>query len=409
MLRTPAKASPDAAARKHAASRPWRIAFIIYAIALTIGTHIPRLQLGPEVPATDKTIHLASFGGLTLLLWRTGWLRHIWLVGAIVLLWSGLDELSQGIPGLNRTVSWQDMVANGAGVIAVATLIWSFGPVGGEANRMRLRLHRFVFDTLFAHRKAWIAAGMGAAAGLAPLLALWPVLDVDGKRALLVFAMFIAGIATSILWFTQWRNLYRLTIDNRLCPACGTPNRTTPVNDDGLLKCCGCGELLSAAQWVEPAAPPLRAQLAMSRNPALLGMGVIVGAFSFLLAIPFVYELVVGSNTAVSRTAPRIARLVGTLPPELVNAIDLALFLLLLAVMIRMYRGNLARYYDQHITCRRCGHDLRGTPTSHAGVGQCGECGTPFLRPAIPQPVETAEQRNMHEHDERKVNDTAAN
>ena len=58
----------------------------------------------------------------------------------------------------------------------------------------------------------------------------------------------------------------------------------------------------------------------------------------------------------------------------------LFLYLLLFAIAVRLYRGGLARYYDQALKCRKCAHDLRGTPTDGRGRGRCGECGTPFTR-----------------------------
>ena len=102
----------EAARTGRRAGRAWRFGLIAYAIALTTGTHWPRLRLGPEVPATDKMIHLVAFGGLTLLLWRTRWIRHLGVLFVVCAAWSALDEVSQGLPVLNRFVSWYDIVAN---------------------------------------------------------------------------------------------------------------------------------------------------------------------------------------------------------------------------------------------------------------------------------------------------------
>ena len=59
--------------RAHA--RPWRILFVAYAIGLTVATHWPDFRLAPEVPATDKSLHMLAFAGLAWLLWRTRWIR----------------------------------------------------------------------------------------------------------------------------------------------------------------------------------------------------------------------------------------------------------------------------------------------------------------------------------------------
>lgn len=99
--------------------------FVLYALALTTGTHWPRLELPPESPASDKTIHVVAFCGLTLLLWRTGWISRAWLIAAVALVWSALDEVSQGLPGLYRTVSIKDLIANIAGVFAALLIGWT--------------------------------------------------------------------------------------------------------------------------------------------------------------------------------------------------------------------------------------------------------------------------------------------
>ena len=106
--------------------RFWRWAFGVYLLALTTATHWPALVLGPEVPATDKEIHVAAFALFTFLLWRTGWIRSIWLNAVVVLLWAGIDEGSQAIPVLHRTACWPDYAANviGIGLMTLAIGLW---------------------------------------------------------------------------------------------------------------------------------------------------------------------------------------------------------------------------------------------------------------------------------------------
>jgi len=90
----------------------WRIAFVLYALALTVGTHWPNLTLSPEVPVSDKSIHFTAFGTLTILLWLTRWIRSRIVTGVIVMVWAAVDEVSQGLPGVHRTVSIYDLLAN---------------------------------------------------------------------------------------------------------------------------------------------------------------------------------------------------------------------------------------------------------------------------------------------------------
>ena len=105
MARTP-PVPPEPDARLQ---RSWRRASIAYAVVLSTGTHWPNLRFGAEMPASDKTVHLLAFAGLTVLVARTGWVSSPWRAGLLVGLWSILDELTQGLPGLGRDVGLPDM------------------------------------------------------------------------------------------------------------------------------------------------------------------------------------------------------------------------------------------------------------------------------------------------------------
>jgi hypothetical protein len=111
-------------------ARLWRLVFLAYAILLTLATHWPNLQIdAPLIERPDLVLHLVCFGLLGGLLVAArffdeaplsrsnlGWSL---LVG---LAWSGLDELSQGLPYINRHVMWSDFLANAAGVCLVVAV-----------------------------------------------------------------------------------------------------------------------------------------------------------------------------------------------------------------------------------------------------------------------------------------------
>ena len=138
-------------------ARPWRAALVIYALALTIATHWPRLEISREaMPASDKMIHAIAFAGLAWLLWRSRWFGSRWLVVLIALLWCAADEFSQGIPILGRQSSRYDLTASALGVITAGVWLWALGPIGGVANRMRLALDQSAFDRLFLSRRVWM-------------------------------------------------------------------------------------------------------------------------------------------------------------------------------------------------------------------------------------------------------------
>lgn len=108
--------------------------FGAYALGLTVLTHWPRLTVAVEgVERPDLFVHLTAYSVWTILLARSGLMgdprspANVPRVGAVALIWSGLDELSQSLPFVHRHASWQDLLANWAGVmigLAVATAIY---------------------------------------------------------------------------------------------------------------------------------------------------------------------------------------------------------------------------------------------------------------------------------------------
>jgi len=113
--------------------------------------------------------------------------------------------------------------------------------------------------------------------------------------------------------------------------------------------------------------------------PAVIFVIVLVAGFGLIAASSIVYALLLQGRFGGIYPL-RLAHTIGTLPKGVTTVVDLTAYLILFAIAVRLYRGGLARYYDQAVKCRKCGHDLRGTPTDDRGRGRCGECGTPFLR-----------------------------
>jgi hypothetical protein len=293
--------SVEAAAYRRRVVKPWRILFVLYAIALTVGTHWPRLQLAIEVPTTDKTLHLMAFGTATILLWRTRWIRSRWLCGLIALPWAGLDEISQGIPGLNRSVSWDDMAGNALGIAIGLTWLWAMRPVGieGAGNRTRLRLHAFVFDEMFTDWRAWAAIGAGVFAGGLPLVILWPLFSIEAAQTAIVVAAVITVGVTLLLWWRLWRQTFARALEARPCLACGVPSQ-------GESRCARCGAAMSAAQWIAPGSPPVHMMLQSSRKPLLIAFIALICGFGVIFLVPFLYALLLGAKPAagVRRASP---------------------------------------------------------------------------------------------------------
>lgn len=109
-------------------TRALRIAFIVYALTLVTLTHWPRLELPADIiERPDLVAHVGAFGLFTLLLIAASFFgpslstRNIARAALVAAIYAPLDELTQSLPGVNRTTSALDLVANLAGV-ALATL-----------------------------------------------------------------------------------------------------------------------------------------------------------------------------------------------------------------------------------------------------------------------------------------------
>lgn len=91
-------------------------------------THWPQLTI-PIPGRPDLVAHMGLFGLWTLLCTSSGWFgpilseRNIWRSGGLSLLYSALDEWSQGIPFIRRFSALDDFGANALGVMAATMLL----------------------------------------------------------------------------------------------------------------------------------------------------------------------------------------------------------------------------------------------------------------------------------------------
>ena len=99
-----------------------RTRFVLYAVALFVGTHWPALVLPSVVPVSDKTIHFLAWG-LWLALLASAWKMPLALLLALGVVCGAADEASQAIPVLNRHSSLADALANVIGVVAVWSMV----------------------------------------------------------------------------------------------------------------------------------------------------------------------------------------------------------------------------------------------------------------------------------------------
>jgi VanZ family protein len=120
--------------------RLWQLASFGYLLVLFVGTHLP--HSGPSLPIenSDKLLHFVAYAGLAILLaiaWQLSagrlTLRHlVWLWLAVVI-WAGIDEMSQPITG--RIFSGADWLADAAGGLAALLLFaWIVRKTGGKGG-----------------------------------------------------------------------------------------------------------------------------------------------------------------------------------------------------------------------------------------------------------------------------------
>jgi hypothetical protein len=354
--------------------RPWRWAFVSYAFALTVATHWPRLKLPPEAPS-DKSIHLFAFAGLTFLLWHTQWLRGRWVVMLLAAAWACIDEVSQALPGLGRTVSIDDAKANLLGVLCSSAMLYAVSPVGGAANRLRLAMHAYIFESVFARWEPWIVMAALAAGCALPVLIVWRTLEPTGLSGPILIALAVWLMASWMFLRSWWRSELARVREQQPCFECGDTSQRA-LDQLGMTTCPTCGRTLYAAQWREPA-PPGGGELSrMGVLPVVIGVGVLLCLFGAIAAFAIVSGVSL-TDSPMQRFLPHVVRTIGG-SPTLAHMLDLTGCVLLFAALARLYRARLAHHYDQANRCRKCGHDLRGTPTA-GGRGICGECGTEFF------------------------------
>ncbi|MHC4764993.1 MAG: hypothetical protein ACYTF2_07790 [Planctomycetota bacterium] len=355
------------------------MALVVYALVLTVGTHWPALALGSEEqPAPDKLLHMLAFGGLAVLLWRSRWVRPLWLVVLLAVVWAAVDELTQGIPVLRRWVSWQDMVAGQMGVILVGAWWWVLGPVGGAPNRMRLAYQAFVVTDLFVRRRTTLLAAAAALGGAAVCGgAAWMVLRIAGPvygnpGNVIVAAIVGAVAAGQVTMAALFGPRARALTDDQPCFACGGSCRDTSFDDSGRGRCPSCGSSIHCGQWAPPMQLPMSAALRGAGWALLAAVGLIalaVGVYGVILVLSMRLTL-----------AQELLGVWQRFTPDMRLAVDVTLVGLALAMGVRIYRGRQARLHDrQHLECRGCGHDLTGT-TLTQGLGTCPECGAPFAK-----------------------------
>jgi hypothetical protein len=355
------------------------VAFVLYAIALATATHWPALSIGDETqPAPDKILHMLAFGGLVVLLWRSGWVRTPWVAVALVVVWAAVDEVTQGLPVLRRSLSGQDMLAGQLGALLVGTWWWALSPVGEVPNRVRVAYQSFIVADLCGRRRTLLLAAAAGAAGAGVFgFAAWLILQflppLHGNPGNIVVAVIVGGIAAVHGTFAAlFGPRARVLCAQQPCFACGESCREAAFDEAGRGSCPACGAALHRGQWAPPMQLPISAALRGAGRALLTSVGLVVLAVAL-----FSIVLVLSIRMTWAKTLLGAWQRLGM---NMRLVIDLTLVGLALAIGMRIYRVRQARLHDrQHVQCRACGHDLTGSPVDR-GLGRCPECGAEFAK-----------------------------
>jgi len=322
-----------------AAKRTLGIVTLLSLAVVTVSTHWPGVNLGtPEDPAPDKIMHLVTFGLLTCGAWYAGWFRtlpQLWIAG---LLWSALDEWTQGLSPFGRMRDWQDWVANALGVTIAIAWIAATRPIGGWQSRRRRAVRDRALAEVFSHRWAWLVPPAAALIGAA---AAYPVFRfVASKswamppRQVIVTGLMVLAFAAAVAAIEILVRMLR-------------PSPFPTLSD--------------------------RAHIKLLAGPVLAAFGVLI-----LFMVLAQAMLILRPHVATVALAEEWYR---RRPQTFRAAIDLALILFLAAWACRRARTLIARRVDlSHERCISCDHTLKGLRVPE-GVGRCPECGAPYEVP----------------------------
>lgn len=204
----------------------------MYALTLLVLTHWPRLQINAPIGRPDLLAHLIAFSLWTVLLLATGWLgrptsaRAMLLAAVAGVCMSAVDEASQGLPRINRSVQASDLFANFGGVGIGIVLVAGFGfwkratgrsaPASSEpARKDHTSEHAFL-----GHARTFAALTMGSR-----------VLGL-GRDAIIALVLGASAVASSFFTAFVIPNVFRRLFGEGALTAAFIPEYTRLTRDD---------------------------------------------------------------------------------------------------------------------------------------------------------------------------------
>jgi hypothetical protein len=358
---------PDALRRERVA-RPWRIAFVLFTLALIIGTHLP----GPapeDIQNThaspDKFMHFVGFGAFTILLWMTGWIRWWWITSLIAIGFVIIDEWTQSVISINRESSGSDIAAGVLGVLAATGWLTALSAAGDEVSQIRNRRGGYILESVLSRTENWFLLGL---AGIVPFILVavltyafaWNMLETSLPNISFSLGM-IAGIIAGLVLLKRLMEPVQTAMrDDCPCFFCGVSTGRSEPDADGWMECPSCRRPVHQSQWRSLALPRIPLSI-------LLASDGLVGFACVILYI--VISILVGPAFLMAAGQPGLAGVIACTG------------ITLLAAMFWTWRQNsLAMvYHDLGSRCVGCAFDLSSS-SDHQGVGSCPDCGLDFAR-----------------------------
>lgn len=117
----------------------WLLRFVFggYAGVLFALTHWPRLRIDSPIERPDLYAHITAFGLWTAFLIAAGAFgprlsrRNVVRSGLVAIVYAPIDEFSQAIPGLGRSVGLDDLAANIGGILLALSICFLLRRVRG--------------------------------------------------------------------------------------------------------------------------------------------------------------------------------------------------------------------------------------------------------------------------------------
>lgn len=350
-------------------SAHWRrTAAILAILVLLIGTHIPRLAIGTPEDGPDKLLHFFAFAVITTLLRVSDLGRTSLRTGILALSLAFLDEITQELPGLNRSFDRLDLVADASGI--VLALVWckALGPLQRGSFNHRLRETRTfaALRLLLSSPTNWIHIGtagvLGAMIG-GVLLGIGGRNPVIGPITMIVVGAMAGFVAAAVIVVEAGRRFSLGRIDrDRRCLCC-----LDPIPEEGECPACG-GEYRSS-----PPTPGVPARQVALR----------ITGFVLLLALAGVgvYVVLLGSVPGSVYSLPVLRGALswyGGIQISMSMTLDAVFLGIPAALLVWRSRWKMALASElEGIRCLSCGHDLQGIPIGDI-TGRCPECGEEF-------------------------------